>query len=245
MMDKTAKSLSPESSGQEPDNNGVAEAAPLSDAASSPAAVETITPAGVAACWSCRGPVTAGDLFCDTCEAIQPPRPVDPFTRLDLEPGFEVAPDHLDRCYFDLQRRLHPDRFATKTSRERAISVALTADINVAYETLQDPVKRATALLEMQGVTIHAEGCNTMSDPVLLMEAMEQREALAEAETSDQVETIAAVATREKTDCLTELAGAFNTNDLSAADRLTTRLKYLMKFEDELRAARLRLSQTS
>lgn len=187
----------------------------------------------------------AGNLFCGTCEAIQPPRPVDPFTRLALEPGFEVAPEHLDRCYFDLQRRLHPDRFATKTSRERAISVALTADINLAYETLQDPVKRAIALLEMQGVTIHAEGCNTMSDPVLLMEAMEQREALAEAETSDQVETIAAVATREKTDCLTELAEAFNTNDLSAADRLTTRLKYLMKFEDELRAARIRFAQTT
>jgi molecular chaperone HscB len=238
MMDKTAKNLSPESpaeaSNEGPGHNGEA-----------PGSVETMTPAGVTACWSCRGPVVARDLFCDTCEAIQPPRPVDPFTRLTLEPGFEVTPEDLDRRYFDLQRRLHPDRFATKTSRERAISVALTADINVAYEILQDPVKRAIALLEMCGVTIHAEGCNTMSDPVLLMEAMEQREALAEAESSDQVEAIAAVALREKTDCLAELADAFGGNDLSAADRLTTRLKYLMKFEDELRAARIRFPKSS
>lgn len=241
MMDKAIKNLPTEESGEVHGNNRAADAVPPSRAPS--ASVEPVTPAGVAACWSCHGPVMAGDLFCATCEAVQPPRPVDPFTRLALEPRFEMPVDELDRRYFDLQRCLHPDRFATKTSRERAISLALTADINAAYETLQDPVKRAISLLEMQGVTIHADGCNTMSDPVLLMEAMEQREALAEAETSIQVESIAAVAECEKADCLEELAGAFGTNDLSAADRLTTRLKYLMKFEDELRAARVRFSQ--
>jgi molecular chaperone HscB len=250
MTDKAAKNLSPESSNEESGNGGDAvEAAPLSSAssqpASSPAPVENMMPAGVATCWSCRGPVMIEDLFCSTCEATQPPRSVDPFARLGLEPGFEVPSDELDRCYFDLQRRLHPDRFATKSTREQAISVALTADINAAYEILQDPVKRASALLEMSGVTIHDEDCNTINDPVLLMEAMEQREALAEAETSDQVKNITAVAAREKTGCLAELANAFSKNNLSTADRLTTRLKYLVKFEGELRVARVRFPQTT
>ena len=250
MTSKAAKNLSPESSSEESGNGGdAAKAAPLSgdtsQPASSPASVENMMPAGIATCWSCRGPVMIGDLFCGTCAAIQPPRPVDPFARLGLEPGFEVLPDELERCYFDLQRRLHPDRFAIKSTRERDISVALTADINVAYEILKDPVKRAIALLEMSGVTIHDEGCNTISDPVLLMEAMEQREALAEAETSDQVKNIAAVAAREKTDCLAELADAFDKNDLSTAECHTTRLKYLVKFEDELRVARVRFPQTT
>lgn len=244
MMDKAVKNLPNEEPGGG-DDGGTADAAPLSGATpSQPGFVETMTPAGVSTCWSCHGPVMTGDLFCATCEAVQPPRPVDPFTRLAMEPGFEMPPDELDRCYFDLQRRLHPDRFATKTSRERAISIALTADINAAYGTLQDPVKRAIALLEMRGVTIHADGCNTMSDPVLLMEAMEQREALAEVESLDEVEAIATVAAREKTDCLAELADAFGKNDLTTADRLTTRLKYLMKFGDDLRVARVRYSQT-
>jgi molecular chaperone HscB len=250
MTDKAAKNISLESSSEESGNGSdAAEAAPLSGAssqpASSPASVESMTPAGVTACWSCRGPVMMGDLFCSTCEAIQPPRPVDPFARLGLEPGFEVLSDELDRCYFDLQRRLHPDRFATKSNREQAISVAFTADINVAYEILQDPVKRAIALLEMSGVAIHDESSNTLNDPVLLMEAMEQREALAEAKTSDQVKNIAAVAAREKTDCLADLADAFGKNDLSTADRLTTKLKYLVKFEGELRVARVRFPQTT
>jgi len=250
MTDKVAKNLSPESSNEESGNGGdAAETVPLScdfsQPASSPASVENMTSAEISVCWSCRGPVMMGDLFCGTCEVIQPPCPVDPFTRLGLEPGFEVPQDELDRCYFDLQRCLHPDRFATKSTRERAISVAFTADINVAYEILKDPVKRAIALLEIRGVTIHAEDCNTISDPVLLMEVMEQREALAEAETSDQVKNIAAVAARENTDCLEGLADAFGKNDLSTADRLTTRLKYLAKFKDELRIACVRFPQTT
>ncbi len=240
MMDKAAKKLPSETS----NGNGATNAMLPSDTVpSQPGAVEPMMPAGVNACWSCRGPVMAGDLFCSTCEAVQPPRPLDHFARLDLEPGFEIPSEELDRHYFDLQRKLHPDRFATKTSRERAISIALAADINTAYETLQDPVKRAITLLEMQGMTIHADGCNTMSDPVLLMEAMEQREALAEAKSLDAVEGIATVAGGEKANCLAELADAFGKNDLSTADRLTTRLKYLIKFEDELRTARARHSQ--
>src|SRR5689334_2680636 len=78
--------------------------------------------AAPASCWSCSGPVEATALFCATCKAVQPPRATDHFTRLGLPVGFPLDVADLDRRYFAAQRQLHPDRFATKTARERAIS---------------------------------------------------------------------------------------------------------------------------
>lgn len=201
--------------------------------------------AEVVSCWSCKGPVETPALFCETCGAVQPPRPTDAFARLGLEPSFDIDMGALDRHYFDLQRRLHPDRFAARSAKERVVSQSQAAALNAAYETLHDPVKRALCLLGMGGVNIHAEGCHTVSDPVLLMEAMEQREALMEAESAQEVARIAGVAGREMEDCLREISQAFGSRDLAAADRLTTRLKYLTKFQHELRARQAKFADVA
>ncbi len=195
-----------------------------------------INSADVLPCWSCKGPVAAMALFCETCEAVQPPRPVDAFARFGLEPSFDIEIASLEPLYFNLQRRLHPDRFVSKGPKERALSQSQAASLNKDFETLKDPVSRATALLEKGGHFIHPEGCNTVSDPVLLMEVMETREALGEAETPEEIARIESRAHRDMETCLEELSGAFAANDLDVADRLNTRLKYLVKLEDEVRA---------
>ena len=64
----------------------------------------------------------AAALFCATCGAVQPPGQTDHFARLGLALGYAVDPALLDRRYFERQRLLHPDRFATRTPRERALS---------------------------------------------------------------------------------------------------------------------------
>src|SRR3954465_615579 len=104
------------------------------------------------ACWSCAGPVDAAALFCPTCKAVQPPRSTDHFTRLGLPVGFTVDIADLDRRYFQAQRQLHPDRFATKTPPQRAISQSQAVSLNDAYETLKDPLARASYLLQLKGI---------------------------------------------------------------------------------------------
>ena len=103
-------------------------------------------------CWSCGGPVEA-TLFCPTCRAVQPPGDADPFTRLGFPRGFALDRAELDRRYFAAQRQLHPDRFATRSARERAISQSQAVSLNDAYETLKDPLARACAegRIEVQG----------------------------------------------------------------------------------------------
>jgi molecular chaperone HscB len=198
--------------------------------------------AAPAACWSCAGPVDAAAPFCPTCHAVQPPRPLDHFARLGLPGDFAVNASELDRRYFALQRQLHPDRFATKTARERAISQSQAVALNEAYEVLKDPLERAVYLLKIKGVDANPDGCHTVKDPTLLMEQMERREALMEASTPSAVEALAREAVSHVSESEAAIAAAFAAGDLEGAGRETTRLKYLVKLVEEARARKSRLA---
>jgi molecular chaperone HscB len=194
------------------------------------------------ACWSCQGPVAAAALFCHVCGAVQPPREADAYTRLGFEPRFDIDMAELDKRYLGFQRNLHPDRFARKSSRERAIAESQAMSLNQAYETLKDAVKRAQALLARAGIASPVGESRTIDDPELLMEAMEAREALAEAEDLDAVKRLTERAQREDSACLQALTSAFAGRDWKAAARQTTRLRYWRKFADELRGKRAALA---
>lgn len=196
----------------------------------------------VVACWSCKGPVKAGNPFCDTCQAVQPPGQVDHFRRLGFDRVFDLDLSELDRKYFDLQRRLHPDRFATRASRERALSQAQAVALNEAYETLKDVLRRADYLLEVRGVEQMPNGCHLVNDQALLMESMELREALAEAETAADVDKVANRAAGDINVCVADLSGAFRVFDMERACYLVTRLKYLTKLAAEARHRRARFA---
>jgi len=194
------------------------------------------------ACWSCKGPVDATALFCPTCKAVQPPRAVDHFTRLGLPVAFAVDAAELDRRYFAAQRLLHPDRFATRTPRERAISQSQAVALNEAYEALKDPLARATYLLGLKGVSANPDGCHTVNDPTLLMEQMERREALNEAATPEAAAEIAREAASHVRESEAAIARAFASGDLDKAGTETTRLKYLVKLVEEARARKAKLA---
>ena len=192
-------------------------------------------------CWSCKGPTSVTALFCPTCKAVQPPAPVDLFARLGVAQGFDVDVPALDRLYFDLQRQLHPDRFATKSPKEKALSQQQATALNDAYETLKDPLKRADYLVHLLGVDVLPEGCNLVRDQSILMEAMEMRERLASADTMEALNAIQRETKAEIDDVLTGLSLAFKGRDIEGACQLTTRVKYVAKMMGEVRQGRARL----
>lgn len=191
--------------------------------------------AGLTSCWSCKGPVTNQVLFCHTCGAIQPPGQADHFRRLGLTPDFDIDLDIAEKRYLGFQRAIHPDRFAAKPAKERALAQAQSVSLNDAYETLKDPLSRAAYLLRLKGVDAAVSKDETMRDPELLMEAMEAREALTEAESAPAIEKLAAKAGADAIGVLSELSKAFAADDLPRANHLITRLKYLRKFLEETR----------
>ncbi|MBZ5522277.1 MAG: Fe-S protein assembly co-chaperone HscB [Acidobacteriia bacterium] len=206
---------------------------------------ETQSREAVATCWSCKGPVARALAFCEVCGAVQPPHATDHFERLGLERGFGVDEGELSRRYFALQARLHPDRFAGKSAKERAASLAQATALNESYQVLRDPLARAAYLLQLAGVASPTEESTTLSDPELLMESVERREELASAETAEEVSGIAQRADADARRCVDALGAAFGAEQLGEAARIATRLKYLMRLSEEARARGARLRENA
>jgi molecular chaperone HscB len=194
-------------------------------------------------CWSCAGPVAHDALFCTTCRAVLPPRALDHFRRLGIPRSYALDHEELDRRYFALQRQLHPDRFATHSARERAISQSQAVSLNEAYETLGDPLRRAEYLLTLAGSGVDGE--HTLRDPQLLAEQMERRENLMEATTPAAVAACVGAASADIAAIEADLTAAFARSDVALARRFTLRLRYLAKLVDEGRARHRRVSGTA
>ena len=88
---------------------------------------------------------------------------------------FSVDTAELDRRYRELQREVHPDRFATAPEAERRVSMQLATRVNEAYQTLKSPLRRAVYILQLRGVDPKFE-TNTAMPPEFLMEQMSWRE---------------------------------------------------------------------
>jgi molecular chaperone HscB len=58
----------------------------------------------------------------------------------------------LEKSFYALSRRLHPDRFAAKSADEQAAALAESSRLNDAYRTLKDPIARTEYLLKLEGV---------------------------------------------------------------------------------------------
>jgi molecular chaperone HscB len=168
---------------------------------------------------------------------------MDHFARLGLPAALELAPASLDRAYFALQRQWHPDRFANRPPHQRARASAEAAALNDAYRTLKDPLSRAIYLAGMNGVALPGDG-KTIDDPDLLMEAMEAREALHEADTVEAIDKLAAAAREDMKTSLGGLGGLFLRDDKPAIRKALLRLRYLDKLAEEARARRANLERS-
>lgn len=162
---------------------------------------------------------------------------MDHFARLGMPAALDLEPAALDKAYFALQRQWHPDRFVARPADERARASAEAAALNDAYRTLKDPLSRAFYLATLNGVELPGDG-KTIDDADLLMEAMEAREALHDAETGEAVEGLAARARDDARSGLAALAGLFMASDKAAIRKALLRLRYLDKFAEEARARR-------
>ena len=114
---------------------------------------------------------------------MQPALGKNHFELFDLPASFEVEQETLALRYRELQKAVHPDRFANASEQEKRISVQLAAQINEAFQVLKSPLSRARYLLELNGLPL--DDTNTQMDPGFLMEQMELREALAEVRGKD------------------------------------------------------------
>jgi molecular chaperone HscB len=106
-------------------------------------------------CWSC-GAMRAA-RFCDKCGKVQPPAPVNYFTFFGLLPKLNVDVSGLEKDFYLLSRRLHPDLNARASSREQEWSLEQSSLLNDAYRTLRDPITRTQYLLQLEGIALEEQ----------------------------------------------------------------------------------------
>ena len=112
------------------------------------------------------------------------------FEIFGVPPVFGLNRDALDQRWKDLQREAHPDRFATADAAAQRLAMQWSVRINEAYQRLKDPIKRASYLCELNGAPIQAEN-NTAMSAAFLMQQMQWREDLEEADSVSALETMA------------------------------------------------------
>ncbi len=158
----------------------------------------------------------------------------DDFTLFGLPQRFALDRAELDRRWRQLQAEVHPDRFAAQGAAAQRVAMQWAVRVNEAYRRLKEPLARGAYLCELRGAAIEAER-NTAMPPAFLMQQMQWREALDEAEGLVAVERIdddvAAAERRMRADLQRLLDDAA---DPAAAAAEVRALMFVRRFREDL-----------
>jgi molecular chaperone HscB len=208
-------------------------------------------------CWSCEKEGGQGPL-CAACKAILPPE-VDPLGAgpgtdrlavLGLPRKFNVDLAAAEATYKDLSRQFHPDRFGKADPRARKAALARTVQINDAWRTVKDPLRRAEHLLELAGYALAGgEKSGAMSKtrevsapPTFLIEILELRDELAAAQRAGDAVKVAFMSEEMRGRAAAAMETIGTSIDLGTpagldeAARALMSLRYYQRFLDEVQA---------
>jgi len=164
------------------------------------------------------------------------------FELFGLPVTYIVDVNALAERYRELQRIVHPDRFANAPDQARRLSVQGASLINEAYEILKDPLSRGSYLLTLHGVEMDAQNEST-HDMEFLMQQMELREELEEIRNQpDPYEAVLDISNRvnkQITSLVGQMAVQFETptaDQLEAAREILRKMRFLQKLRSEAEA---------
>jgi molecular chaperone HscB len=88
---------------------------------------------------------------------VQPAEPTDFFSFFGLPRKLELDEEKLEREFYTLSRKLHPDVYSRASEREQQWSLEKTSQLNDAYRTLKDPISRTEYLLMLEGIQLEEQ----------------------------------------------------------------------------------------
>ena len=142
----------------------------------------------------------------------------------------------IDARWKALQREAHPDKFAAQGAAAQRVALQWSVRINEAYQRLKQPLSRASYLCELQGAPIQAEN-NTAMPTAFLMQQMEWREALDDADTPQVMDEIAATVNKCEGELLSKIEHALDVEkNYMAAAELVRCLMFVERFACEVDA---------
>ena len=156
------------------------------------------------------------------------------FELFAVPPRFAQDAAQLDARWKELQRQVHPDKFAAQGAAAQRVAMQWSARINEAYRRLKDPLKRAAYLCELNGAPIDAES-NTAMPAEFLMQQMELREAVDDAVDAAAMDEIGRQSARLKREMLLKLEQQMDAqHDWPAAAQTVRALMFLDRLAGDI-----------
>ena len=158
------------------------------------------------------------------------------FELFGLPAQFAQARTEIDQRWKDLQREMHPDRFAAQGAAAQRLAMQWSVRINEAYQRLKDPLKRAAYLCELRGAPVNAEN-NTAMPAAFLMQQMAWRDALDEASSAAELDGLDQQIQASHRAALQTCAMLLDEQDdpVSAVQQVRA-LMFIERFRDDLQA---------
>jgi molecular chaperone HscB len=112
---------------------------------------------------------------------VEPRFPHNYYDFFEIPHHLSIDLKDLERRFYALSRKWHPDRFARAAAQEREEAVDASAVLNDGYRVLRDPIQRAAYLLKENGFDVGEQQSKDVP-PELLEEVFELNMALEESD---------------------------------------------------------------
>ena len=158
------------------------------------------------------------------------------FELFSLPEQFAQDSAAIDERWKELQREVHPDKFAAQGPSAQRVAMQWSVRVNEAYQRLRDPLQRAAYLCERKGAPINAE-TNTAMPPAFLLEQMAWREALDDARSEGDLDGLVKQLTAARSKALAQIEALLDeTGDAPAAAGQVRALMFIKRFADDVEA---------
>lgn len=156
------------------------------------------------------------------------------FELFGLPQQFKQERAVVDAQWRRLQAQVHPDRFASEGTAAQRVAMQWSVRVNEAYGRLKEPLARAAYLCELRGVPIAAHD-NTAMPTGFLVEQMNWREALEEAQSQQAISELEAQVSAARARRLQVLARLLDEEDdaVRAAQEVRA-LMFIERFSDDV-----------
>jgi molecular chaperone HscB len=165
------------------------------------------------------------------------------FELFGLPQRFQQERSEIDARWKELQREAHPDKFAAQGAGAQRVALQWSVRINEAYQRLKDPLRRAAYLCELRGAPIQAQS-NTAMPGDFLMEQMDWREALDEADSEEELDVLSQRVTARRRQMLARIGELLDDqNDPPAAAQQVRALMFIERFAEDVEGRLAQLGQ--
>ena len=156
------------------------------------------------------------------------------FELFDIAPRFALDRTALDARWRALQTEVHPDKFAVEGAAAQRVAMQWAVRVNEAYQRLKDPLKRAAYLCELAGVPVQSES-NTAMPSDFLIQQMEWREALEDANSAGAVQALEAEVSAQRKARLARITQLLDAESHPTQAALEVRaLMFIDRLSDEI-----------